>query len=105
MPDVLGAMEHPEGQASEEVSWREVPRHGANLESRLLLQKDVDVIQLRDIIIPGRKVIDGSTGGHRNSKVIYVTDQTITDRKRNLQNCYVIIAGYQTNFSKLSGCL
>ena len=56
MPDVLSAVEHPEGQSREEVSGREVSGDGANLEARLPLQVLVDVVQLRDGVRTGMKL-------------------------------------------------
>ena len=33
VPDVLGAVEHAEGEAGQEVAWREVARHGPHLDT------------------------------------------------------------------------
>ena len=33
--DVLRAVEHAEGQTGQEVTWRQIPGHGADLEPRL----------------------------------------------------------------------
>ena len=52
MPDVLGAVEHPEGQAGEEVPGAEVPRHRPHLEARLPPEIGVEVLQLGDVILP-----------------------------------------------------
>ena len=52
MPDVLSAVEHPEGQAGEEVPGAEVARHWPHLEACLPPEVGVDVLQLGDVVLP-----------------------------------------------------
>ena len=52
MPDVLGAVEHSEGQSREEVSGAEVPRHRPHLEPGLPPEVGVEVLQLGDVVLP-----------------------------------------------------
>jgi len=48
--DVLGAVEDAEGESREEIPGREIPSHGAQLESRLALEIDAHVLQLGNIV-------------------------------------------------------
>ena len=50
MSDVLSAVEHPEGQAGEEVPGAEVARHWPHLEARPPPEIGVDVLQLGDVV-------------------------------------------------------
>ena len=54
MSDVLGAVEHPEGQGVEEVPGGEVAGDGTQLESGLLLQEVAHVLQLGDVVLAAR---------------------------------------------------
>ena len=51
MADVLSAVEHPEGQAREEVPGAEVARHRPHLEPRPPPEVGVDVLQLGDVVL------------------------------------------------------
>ena len=50
--DVLGAVEHPEGQPREEVPGAEVASHRPHLEACLPPQVGVDVLQLGNVVLP-----------------------------------------------------
>jgi len=44
-------MEHPEGQAGEKITWRQVTSHRTKLKARLALQITADILQLWQIIL------------------------------------------------------
>lgn len=51
MPDVLGAVEHPEGQAGQEVARRQVASDGPDGEAGARLEKLRDILQLGDVVL------------------------------------------------------
>lgn len=51
MPNVLGAVEHAEGESRKEVPWGEVTRHRPELESRLALEIDTHILQLGNVVL------------------------------------------------------
>ena len=56
MPDVLRAVEYPEGQAGQEVPGGEVPGHGADLEAAAALQEVVHVLELGDLVRAAKRI-------------------------------------------------
>lgn len=51
MSNVLGAVEHAEGESRKEVPWGEVTRHRPELESCLTLEIDTHILQLGNVVL------------------------------------------------------
>src|SRR4051812_20058241 len=58
MTYVLGAMEDSEGEAVEEVTWRQESLHWPQAPASALLQEEGDILQLGDLVQPIAAVLD-----------------------------------------------